>query len=246
MMARIRRRGNKYYVLYRDRVTKKEQVAGIYTRKIDADKQKRVVEYQLEAGEWIDPKLHATPYGEWVQQWFDAQSHLRIGTRESYASAINARILPAFGEARLRDIRPIHVEQFVADLSTELSSSRVRQIYNVLNASLKAAVKNEMLKANPAAGVKLPKQTTREMMFLDAEQVESLAGDIGDEYEALVYMLAYGGFRIGEARALRRSRVNLMRGTIDVKESVTFRGGGFVFSPPKTARNESSQSPDSW
>jgi integrase len=69
-----------------------------------------------------------------------------------------------------------------------------------------------------------------------SEQVESLAGDIGDEYEALVYMLAYGSFRIGEARALRRSRVNLMRGTIDVKESVTFRGGGFVFSPPKDGK----------
>ncbi len=232
-MARIRKRGNKWHVSYRDPVTKSERSAGAYTRKTDADKQKRAVEYQLQAGEWIDPRLQATPYGEWVQEWFGAQSHLRIGTRESYASAINARILPAFGEARLRDIRPIHVEQFVADLSVELSPSRVRQIYHVFNASLKAAVKNEMLKANPADGVKLPKQTTREMLFLDPQQVETLAGEIGDEHETLVYMLAYGGLRIGEARALRRSRVNLMRGTIDVKESVTFRGGHFVFSPPK-------------
>jgi hypothetical protein len=79
-MARIRKRGNKHYVLQRNPVTKKEQVVGIYTRKIDAQKQKRAVEYQLQAGEWIDPKLQATPYGEWAQQWFNAQSHLRIGT----------------------------------------------------------------------------------------------------------------------------------------------------------------------
>jgi integrase len=197
-MARIRKRGNKWHVSYRDPVTKSERSAGAYTRKTDADKQKRAVEYQLQAGEWIDPRLQATPYGEWVQDWFAAQSHLRIGSRESYASAINARILPAFGEARLRDIRPIHVEQFVADLSTELSPSRVRQIYNVLSASLKAAVKNEMLKANPADGVKLPRQTTREMLFLDPQQVEALAAEIDEEHSALVYVLAYGGLRIGE------------------------------------------------
>jgi integrase len=235
-MARIRTRGAKYHVSYRDPVTRGERSAGVFTRKIDAEKQKRAVEYQLQAGEWIDPRLQATPYGEWVQDWFAAQSHLRIGTKESYASAINARILPAFGEARLRDIRPIHVEQFVADISTELSPSRVRQIYNVLNGSLKAAVKNEMLKANPADGVKLPKQATREMMFLDPQQVETLAAELDEEHSALVYVLAYGGLRIGEARALRRSRVNLMRGSIDVKESVTYRGGGFVFAPPKNGK----------
>jgi integrase len=71
------------------------------------------------------------------------------------------------------------------------------------------------------------------MLFLDPQQVETLAAEMDEEHSALVYVLAYGGLRIGEARALRRSRVNLMRGTIDVKESVTYRGGGFVFSPPK-------------
>ncbi len=236
-MARIRKRGDKYHVSHRDPVTRRERSAGTFTRKTDAERQKRAVEYQLQAGEWIDPKLQATPYGDWAQQWFDAQSHLRIGTRENNASALNARILPVFGEASLRDIRPIHVEQFVADLSTGLSPSRVRQIYNVLNASLKAAVKNEMLKSNPAEGVKLPKQTTREMQFLDPKQVEALAAEIGDEHSTLVYVLAYGGLRIGEARALRRSRVNLMRGTIEIKQSVTYRGGDFVFAPPKNGKD---------
>lgn len=93
-----------------------------------------------------------------------------------------------------------------------------------------------MLKSNPADGVKLPKQAMREMLYLDPLQVEALAGEITDEYSTLVYVLAYGGLRIGEARALRRSRVNLMRGTIDVKESVTYRSGRFVFAPPKNGK----------
>jgi integrase len=93
-----------------------------------------------------------------------------------------------------------------------------------------------MLKANPADGVKLPKQATREMMFLDPQQVETLAAELDEEHSALVYVLAYGGLRIGEARALRRSRVNLMRGSIDVKESVTYRGEDSCSPRRRTAK----------
>jgi integrase len=150
---------------------------------------------------------------------------------------LNAHILPRFGDARLRDIRLIHVEQFVADLSLRLSASRVRQVYNVLNASLKAAVRNEMVKSNPADGVKLPKQTSRDMLVLDPDQVKALANEVETEYTTLIYVLAYGGLRIGEARALRRSAINLMRGTIEVREAVTHRGGRFVFTPPKNDKH---------
>jgi integrase len=72
---------------------------------------------------------------------------------------------------------------------------------------------------------------------LDAMKPPDFAAEIGEEHSTLVYVLAYGGLRIGEARALRRSRVNLMRGTIEVKESVTYRGGDFVFAPPKNGKD---------
>jgi hypothetical protein len=38
-----------------------------------------------------------------------------------------------------------------------LSPSRVRQAYNVLSSSLKAAVRSNMLRTNPAYGIKLPR-----------------------------------------------------------------------------------------
>jgi len=53
-------------------------------------------------------------------------------------------------------------------------------------------------------------------------------------YRALVLVGAYGGLRIGELAGLRRSRVDLLRGTVEVAEIVTEVGGRLRVGPPKT------------
>ena len=100
-----------------------------------------------------------------------------------------------------------------------LSPSRVRQAYNVLSSSLKAAVRSEMLRTNPAYGVKLPKVTVNEMRHLTPAEVETIASCVAHEYEALVYVLAYCAIRAGEAVALRRQNVNIVRSELRIVES---------------------------
>jgi integrase len=51
---------------------------------------------------------------------------------------------------------------------------------------------------------------------------------------ALVLVGAYGGLRIGELAGLRRSRVDLLRGTVEVAEIITEVGGRLHMGPPKT------------
>jgi integrase len=49
-----------------------------------------------------------------------------------------------------------------------------------------------------------------------------------------VLLAAYGGLRIGELAGLRRDRVNLLRGTVDVAEIVVEVRGKLFVGPPKT------------
>jgi integrase len=74
----------------------------------------------------------------------------------------------------------------------------------------------------------------REMMFLNSSEVVLLTNSIDDQYRALVYVLGFCGLRIGEATALRRSSINLMRSEIRVTESATDVNGKLVFGPTKT------------
>jgi hypothetical protein len=68
--------------------------------------------------------------------------------------------------------------------------------------------------------VRLPKVEREEMRFLNPAEVAWLADVIDARYRALVLVAAYGGLRIGELAGLRRRRVDLLRGTVDVAEIV--------------------------
>ena len=137
-MARIRKHRDKWQVLYRDPTTHRERSAGTFARKGDATKQRRVVEYKTQNGEWIDPTLQAIPYGEWARTWLDTKTHLKPKTLETYESLFNSRILPCFGGARLRDIRAIDVEQWISTMHEEgLSPLTIRKAHGLLSQTVR-------------------------------------------------------------------------------------------------------------
>ena len=72
------------------------------------------------------------------------------------------------------------------------------------------------------------------MMFLNSSELMSLAGEVGDRYSALVYVLGFCVLRVGEAIALRRSSINLMRSELRITESATDVNGELVFGSTKT------------
>jgi integrase len=98
---------------------------------------------------------------------------------------------------------------------------------------LKAAVRNRYIPRNPADGIKLPRQTKKEMLFLDATEVDRLASAVPDQYSTLIYLLAYTGMRWGEAAALRRRHIDVLRSRIEIAESLEEVGGSLSFGTPK-------------
>jgi integrase len=80
----------------------------------------------------------------------------------------------------------------------------------------------------------VPKIEREEMRFLNSAEVARLADAIGPRYRALVLLGAYGGLRMGELAGLRRGRVDLLRGTVDVAEIVVEVHGQLDSGPPKT------------
>lgn len=203
----------------------------------DAEVEETSINHQLLTGTWVDPALASTHLEDWAERWIASRSHLKPKTLAGYRSLLAQHVLPRFGKAKLNTITPIAVEEWVSNLAAGgLSPSRVRQAHQVLHAALKAAVKNRYLVSNPAADVALPRARKREMLFLNEHQVEQLARATAPEYRALVYLLAYGGLRWGEACALRRSRVDILRGRIEINESLAEVGSNRHFGSTKNHR----------
>ena len=72
------------------------------------------------------------------------------------------------------------------------------------------------------------------MRYLTPGEVQRLADAIPGLHRALIYTLAYTGIRQGEATALRRNKVNLLRREVIISESATDVHGRKVFSETKT------------
>ncbi len=97
-----------------------------------------------------------------------------------------------------------------------------------------AAVASGHVRRSPVVGVKVRPAPRREVRVLEPEEVDTLAAAIAPPYGVLVYVLAYGGLRIGEAAALRRSDVDPLRSRVRVERSAAEVGGRIIEGPTKT------------
>jgi len=206
-----------------------------FARKADAEKFLVTIEADKLRGEWVDPRLSKIAFRQWVDRWWGTTAHLKPYTREGYESLLRVHVLPRFGNVSLGRIQPVDIREWVSQLhSSGLSASRTRQSYYLVAQILRAAVESGYLTKTPCVGVALPRMQRRDMRFLTAQEVRRIAEAMREPYGTLVYLLAYGGLRWGEACALRRGRCELLRSRLHVAESLSEIRGGFHFGPTKT------------
>lgn len=238
-MAHIRRHPvdySKWQVRYIDPTGRERSKT--FRRKVDAEKFLIHTEAQKQRAEWINPELSATAFAAFAEPWLATRSHLKPRTFEGYGSLLRVHILPTFGSTRLDRIETMSIETWVAERrATGLSASRTRQAHQVLSQILAAAVKARYIPSNPAVGVKLPRLPRREQLFLEPHEVVGIADAMPDRFRALVYIFAYGALRWGEAVAMRRRRIDVLRGHLEVAESLADVAGIHVFGPTKNYRN---------
>jgi integrase len=174
-------------------------------------------------------------FRDWLGEWWATTTNLRPKTRDRDELLLRRMALPSFGGVPLAAISQRDVRAWVAELSARgLAPATVQKAYQLLGKVMGAAVDAGMLAQSPCRRVPLPKVEREEMRFLTSAEVATLADAIQPRYRALVLVGAYGGLRIGELAGLRRTRVDLLRGTIQVAEIVVEVRGVLHIGPPKT------------
>ncbi|MBI2168939.1 MAG: site-specific integrase [Actinobacteria bacterium] len=206
-----------------------------FRRKVDAERFLTTIEAAKLRGDWVDPAAGRITLREWAPRWLATKRRLKPKTRAGYESIQRSRILPVLGALPLNGLERAQVEAWISDmLDGGLSASRVRESYHVLSSMMEAAVVNGLVTRNVVRGVELPRVEPTERRFVTAAQVEALAAAMPKRFRALPLVVAYGGLRWGEAVALRRRRVNLLHGRIEVAEAATEINGKLSWGLPKT------------
>jgi integrase len=208
------------------------------------------VETDIRRGAWVNPAEGRQTLAYWAERWLDTTVHLRATTRRGYEVALRTHVLPTFGRQPVSAIDQPAVKAWVADLVRKGSApGTIAGARKVLRLVLGTAVDARALATNPCDRVRVPRGRREEMHFLSAEQVEALADVIEHpplrraghgatptgrhhfpEYAALVRFAAYSGLRAGEIAGLRLRCLDLLKGRVEVAETLTDVDGTLVSS----------------
>ena len=179
-----------------------------------------------------------------TQHWIDTSlqaSERKRNTQVMYAGVARTHILnSSIGRLSLDKVRPSHVEGWVVELRRKgLAESTIRSAYTILRAVLDTAVRDGALASNPAAVIRRPRVTSKEAHHLTPPQVaELLRAAEGSRYAPLFALLVHTGLRRGEALALQWSDVDLAKGLLRVRGTLSRIDGELLVTEPKTAKSK--------
>ena len=201
----------------------------------EADRRRVEVETDKHRGVFVDVRAGRVTLEEWGKEYWAGVVNLRPTTRERDDYMWEKHVLPTFGAMPLATIGWPEVQAWVAGLSDRgLAPASVQKAHQVLAKALRAAVKARALPFSPCELTELPTVEREEMRFATPDELAVLAAAIDERYRAFVLLGGYCGLRSGELRGLRRQRVDVIRGAVDVAETMTEARGVIRFGPPKT------------
>lgn len=221
----------RYLVRYRKPDGRQTTKRGFVTKR-DAEQWLTEVEGAKQRGEFVAVSAGRKPLRDIAVPWLAAKrATVKASTYDGIAGAWTHHVEPAFGDIAVARILPSEIDAWVARLATDRSPTVVRRAHAMLAQALDTAVRDRLITVNPARGVALPRVRTSAHRYLSHVEVRRVADHAG-EHEALVYVLAYGGLRWGEAVALRGRDVDGTRVRID--RAVVPTKAGWQVGPPKT------------
>ena len=154
-----------------------------------------------------------TPFQEYADHWLSRQVKYAPSTRASYERMLQ-RVYPYIGAVKIKDIRPIALENMLAELrkwtrrGKPVQEATVQKYLTVVSAVLSDAKRNEIIQKNPARMIDLPDTEHRKQFIPTPEQAKEFLDGLVDEpwqYKAYYLLAIYTGCRRGELCALKWS-----------------------------------------
>lgn len=188
---------------------------------------KTVVEWAKDAeldvarGKWDDPKSARVTYAKW-RELFMAIRTVEPETLRGDKAIMTTHIAPYFDKIELTEIRPSTVKAWLAKMARDdVGPAAQVRAYNLFRTSLKAAVADEILPANPADKVAAPKPSKSRVEWFTPKQVESITDCLAPRDAAMTTLMAWVGLRWGECAGLRVGDVDWLRRIVSVYQVVT-------------------------
>ncbi|EIC06301.1 integrase family protein [Microbacterium laevaniformans OR221] len=190
-------------------------------------------------GEFVETSR--VKFGQWLDEWLDGREQrgdIKRSTLDNYRRYVDADIKPsALGRLRLTDIKRADVRRFIDALIADgRGPTTVRRIVAVVQGALTAALRDDMIAANPARGVRLPVVDAHEFEPWSPVQVGAFLDRAAQHRLGALFEIAVlTGLRRAELLGLRWGDVDLARRELTVRTTRVQTRSAVVENSPKTS-----------
>lgn len=213
--------------------TKKEAQLASSKMLVDLDDGKTVVNEER--------AIFSNVYNDWLTSYVNT---VRTSTYSKAVGIFENHILPYFGNAYIKEIKPRDIQKAVNDWF-KIASCNYKKWFYYLQMIFNYAIKNEYIQRNPCKMVTLPKriQTSGDKPenFWNKEELHKFfacldKNDHPEQY-TLFRVLAFTGIRRGECLALTWGDIDFDNSTMRINKTLTQgMGSEQIIQPPKTVK----------
>lgn len=239
-MASIRKRNDKFCVVYNyiDTEGKRRQKWETYKTKAEAVKRQKEIEYRAQMGNFVIPNCKTVK--ELLEEYIIlyGKDNWALSTYEGNVSVIRNYIIPTIGDTKLADINTRFMEKYYQTLlktpavpnpyygnrqNEFIGPSTVRDIHKLLRNCFEQAIKWELMDKNPCIHATVPKHKYKKREIWTAETLMYAIDVCKDEFLKLSLNLAFAGsLRIGELLALTWDCVDITPEAIEEGRSYIY------------------------
>lgn len=163
---------------------------------------------------------------DYIADWVERdKSRVQITTYDGYKHMLNKYIYPYFKNTRLnvQDVKPMHIEKYCAEkMESGLSPNTVIKHLAIIRTALQDAVKNGIIRTNPADLVEKPKKIKPKHDYYKQEELQKLLSVVRNtNIEVPVFLAVVFGLRRSEVLGLTWSAIDFDNMTLTICNKVT-------------------------
>ena len=176
------------------------------------------VGFSVDAGMTVS-RFFEERYSRW------AMDNLAASTRKNYRQVWSQRLETRLGSLRVRDVRPMHIEDALASIARDnpkLSKRTLQRAKATLSGLFTRAVALGLIDRNPVREIALPKTKSREKetYAYTPEEVEYMVTALPNPAKTVCAVAAYAGLTKSEIRGLQWSDYDAKAGMLYVRRAV--------------------------
>lgn len=161
-------------------------------------------------------------FAEWAKRWLEVykKPNVDINTYHmTYEQNVNNHLIPYFGKADIKAVRPVDVQEFF-DKSANFSDSVLKKLHMCLNGIFETAIENDLCQKNPVRHTVVKSRKKKNVKHVYSDKQIEIVETAAKVQMPEVYVALCTGVRRGELIGLQWNDFSAKEKTISVKRSV--------------------------